>query len=96
MFTTLPVTDRFIAVMLGLMKMTVKECIDWYKKFMSIMFPTKGFVAGLWQTGSSAFTGAKWSDVPLVNVIKHLTKTKLGDPEMLLLDAKNTSSPCKV
>jgi hypothetical protein len=82
--------------MLGLMKMTIPECIAAYKQFMAVVFPTKGFIGGLWQTGSSAFTGAKWNDAPLVSVIKGLIKAKLGDPEMLLLDEVNTNSPCKV
>lgn len=82
--------------MLGLMKMSVAECIDAYKTFMKVVFPTKSTLGSWWQSGSSAVTGAKWDDAPLVKVIKDLIQKKLGDPEILLLNPLTMKSSCKV
>lgn len=90
-------TGGFIAVMLGLMKMSVKECIASYSDFMTVVFPPKGwFKSNIISPTKSAFTGAKWSDKPLVDVIRKLVQLKLGDPDMLLLDEENMHNSCKV
>lgn len=89
-------TGGFIAVMLGLMKMSVQECIESYSNFMAVVFPSKGWFASKAQSGKSAFTGAKWDDKPLIKVIKSLVELKLGDPDMLLLDDENMNNSCKV
>jgi len=78
--------------MLGLMKMSITECIDHYKNFMNVVFPTGGASSNL----VSAFTGTRWDDAPLVAVIKGLIQQKLGNPEVLLLDKSTMNNPCKV
>jgi len=82
--------------MLGLMKMNISECIQSYTDFMKVVFPTKGFFGRAVQTGWSVYSGAKWSDAPLVKVIKDLIALKLGDPGTLLLSTESMKSPCKV
>ena len=89
-------TGGFIAVMLGIMKMSVAECIDAYTEFMQVVFPRSWWNPDWAKKAASVFTGTKWDEKPLVKVIKELIKRRLGDPDILLLDDSFKNNKCKV
>ncbi len=75
--------------MLGLLKMSVDECILKYEDFMKKIF-NKGTVKKL---ASFAWGGQFYDATILENLIKDLIREKTGSSETLLRDEGN---PCKV
>ncbi|KAJ4243526.1 hypothetical protein NW757_011165 [Fusarium falciforme] len=85
-------TGGFIAIMLGRLQMSVKDCLDSYRKFMNIVFSAKR-----WTKASLIATGSKWDASALERCIKDLVREQLGrNPDEVLLLDEESAKTCKV
>lgn len=76
--------------MLGRLEMTIDECIDKYKTFM-----TKVFTIGWFRKATSMVPiGAKYDATILESCIREVVKEKFGDENAMLLDDREGA--CKV
>ena len=82
--------NSLLAIMLGRLKMSVKECIAEYEVVMKEVFP-----AGAWKTVRFARGKAFYDEKPLENAIKRIVAKKLNDSDAKLLD-EDESNPCKM
>ncbi|KAI1761318.1 acyl transferase/acyl hydrolase/lysophospholipase [Hypoxylon sp. FL1150] len=84
-------TGGLIAIMLGRLKMSIKECIKKYETIIDKVFPNS-----IWKEGTEwLLKGQRYDATNLENIIKDLIREKLGDAEICLLD-KDEKNPCKV
>ncbi|KAJ5689918.1 hypothetical protein N7462_004310 [Penicillium macrosclerotiorum] len=83
-------TGGLIAIMLGRLKMSIKDCIDEYNKVMDQVFPpTDKYTKNI-----KLFKNGEYYDSSnLEKIIQDLIKRKLGDADASLLDESN---PCKI
>lgn len=79
---------RLIAIMLGRLKMSIKECIDNYNEVMVKVFPK--VVSGAWNAGG----GSRYEASKLEKAIREVVKKQLGNEEALLFDSSD--NPCKM
>ncbi|CZR57037.1 uncharacterized protein PAC_06926 [Phialocephala subalpina] len=81
-------TGGLIAIMLGRLKMSIKECIDNYNEVMVKVFPK--VVSGAWNAGG----GSRYEASKLEKAIREVVKKQLGNEEALLFDSSD--NPCKI
>ncbi|KAF2875149.1 acyl transferase/acyl hydrolase/lysophospholipase [Massariosphaeria phaeospora] len=82
-------TGGLIAILLGRLRMDVKECIETYTNVMGDVFPE-----GTWKKTRFLAKGEFYDEKPLEDAIKKVVESKLKDPEAKLMD--DESNPCKI
>ena len=86
-------TGGLIAIMLGRLRMTIKETSDEYKAFMGKVFNKNEILKDL----SLIWKGDRYDSSILQGVIKDIVKKKLGSDEVTLLETDPQAKPsCKV
>jgi hypothetical protein len=92
-FTYLTRSTSLIAIMLGRLKMPLKDCIQAYKDLSRHAFTNRNLIS---RASAKATLGPKFNKGPLESAIKSVIQSWLGDPEEALLWAEDNPCNCKV